>query len=280
MRFSILTMLFCAWPAIAQTTQPADTVDLERYRLAVGRLAAKGPVYPDQLNRLRAENAELKERISNLETELKELLFGFASQSPPPAGPANQSMPPGASSLTTTRSATTQRREEVVIFVVDTSGSMMGHFPKPLEETHLRVQGLPAKTSFNVVCADELQHWFRKSPVPVGQQALDDLRAFLSAQSPNGSADLLTALKAALAQRPTEIWLLSDGDVPDADKFVAEVRRINSSKTPINTVLHYVHEESHKTLLARVAFGSGGTCIRATDTLGPTSKHEPRTPKD
>jgi hypothetical protein len=167
----------------------------------------------------------------------------------------------------------------VVIFIVDTSGSMMGHYPKPLEETHLRVQGLPANTAFNVVCAEELLYWFRKSPVPADKGSLDDLRAFLNARSPHGSADLLLALKAAFAQRPTEIWLLSDGDVPDADRFVVDVREMNSSRIPINAVLHYARENSSTAMLARVAFGSGGTCVRATDTPAPKSNRPPSVPK-
>jgi hypothetical protein len=70
------------------------------------------------------------------------------------------------------------------------------------------------------------------------------------------------AVATALAQNPTVIWVISDGNVPDEDDLLRRLKATVKRKVTINTVV-LDDSDNTKRLLSRIARDFGGRCLNA-----------------
>jgi hypothetical protein len=82
---------------------------------------------------------------------------------------------------------------------------------------------------------------------------------FLDKVAPHDSSDPISGLNAAFRTQPELIFMLTDGDFPNNDAVLAEVRKLNAAKAvKVNTIAFMDRGESYEQLLSNIAKDTGG----------------------
>jgi hypothetical protein len=159
---------------------------------------------------------------------------------------------------------TTARR---VVYVLDGSGSMMSKFDLLRKAVTKAVDDLKPNQFFNVVIMHE------DEGAPFTKQALAATDAnkklfniFLRKSQPHGSSDPVPALRFAFSQNPEVVYFLTDGDFPNNNQVIAEIRKLNSAhRTKIHTIAFVERGEEYEKVLRLISDQSGGTFRSVTD---------------
>jgi hypothetical protein len=151
-----------------------------------------------------------------------------------------------------------QARGQFFVFVVDQSGSMIdeGRLYRAKTELRRSVFALQASQRFEVIFYNDVATPMPGGPLPrsADQKSKNQLMSWLRLIDPDGGTDPERAIGQAIALRPDAIFLLSDGEFPDAT--VDAVARLNTTKIPIHCV--DLSASGANGQLARIAQSSGG----------------------
>jgi hypothetical protein len=147
-----------------------------------------------------------------------------------------------------------------VVYLCDSSGSMMNKFDTLRQELRKAADGLKPIQSFDIIFFSEdkfvaLDKQLMLAVPEAKRKAYD----FLDKTAPHGSSDPIPGLTAAFAAKPQLIYILTDGDFPNNDQVIAEIRRLNKDKkVKINTIAFMDRGEAYEKLLKQIADENGG----------------------
>jgi hypothetical protein len=175
------------------------------------------------------------------------------------AAPARPSEP--AAPVTVTGPPLVDPATKRIAFVVDSSGSMINPFDAVRAMLEGAVGDLRPPRMFNcVVFAAEATVGFQRAPVVASDSNKLTFHAFLGRLSAHGESDPVAALRAAFAQNPDAVYLISDGDFPDNPAVLKEIRRLNAGRrAKIHTVCVTNRGAGNERFMAQVAEENGGT---------------------
>ncbi|MDB5319311.1 MAG: hypothetical protein JWN40_942 [Phycisphaerales bacterium] len=148
-----------------------------------------------------------------------------------------------------------------VIYVLDGSGSMMNKFDVLRTAVGKAVAELKPTQLFDVVVMHEDDGVpFNKQAVPATDANKNLFYAFMKRTAPHGSSDPIVALRFAFAQNPDAVYFLTDGDFPNNNQVVAEIRKLNAARrTKIHTIAFMDRGEDYEKILRQISEQSGGT---------------------
>jgi hypothetical protein len=154
-----------------------------------------------------------------------------------------------------------------VVYVLDGSGSMMNKFDVLRTAVDKAVGELKATQLFNVVVIHEDDGVsFNKQAVPATDANKKLFYNYMKRTQPHGSSDPILALRFAFAQNPDAIYFLTDGDFPDNNKVIAEIRRLNASnRTKVHTIAFMDRGEAYERVLRVISEQNGGTFRAISD---------------
>jgi uncharacterized protein with von Willebrand factor type A (vWA) domain len=90
---------------------------------------------------------------------------------------------------------------------------------------------------------------------------------FLDKTAPHGSSDPIPGIQAAFKAGPQLIYILTDGDFPNNDQVIQEIRKLNKDKkVKINTIAFMDRGEAYEKLLKQIADENGGLFKFVSDT--------------
>ena len=147
-----------------------------------------------------------------------------------------------------------------VVYLCDSSGSMMNKFDTLRQELRKAADGLKPIQSFDIIFFSEdkfvaLDKQLMLAVPEAKRKAYD----FLDKTAPHGSSDPIPGLQAAFAAKPQLIYILTDGDFPNNDQVLGEIRRLNKDKkVKINTIAFMDRGEAYEKLLKQIADENGG----------------------
>jgi hypothetical protein len=103
----------------------------------------------------------------------------------------------------------------------------------------------------------------KPGPLPATDRNKRAFGKFLEDVTTTGTSDPLPGIRLAMKQKPDVIYLLTDGDFPNNNAVLEEVRKLNADKkVKINTIA-FVNDKDTDVdfveLLAKIAKESGGT---------------------
>jgi hypothetical protein len=149
-------------------------------------------------------------------------------------------------------------------YVCDASGSMMEKMPALKRELSNAVERLRVFQQFSIIFFQNNQptalspHLVRA--IPENKRAAED---FINDASTTGFTNPIPGITEAFAQRPQVMFLLTDGDFPDNDAVLAEIRQLESQHHVIIHTIAFVGSADRQTkfldLLKQVAHETGGT---------------------
>ena len=174
-----------------------------------------------------------------------------------------------AASQPTIASSPTKR----IVYLLDTSGSMLNQFDEVRVEVATAIDALGADDQFNIVttAGDSMgKESMRASPV----NKLASMK-YLDSLFVRGETDFTKGIAVAFANRPTLVWVASDGDAPA--NTLRLVRQANHGKIKINTTTAFCDPDASKFqgFLWWLARENGGVCLDATGQViaeAPTPK--------
>ena len=156
-----------------------------------------------------------------------------------------------------------------IVYLVDRSGSMLDTFADVQKELRNSIGRLTEQQSFHVI-------FFASGPpkenppkrlVKADETAKLGAAKYLKEIQPQGQTDPIPAIKRAfevLGQAPNKkgqlIFMLTDGDFPNNDEVLKEIRARNADgSVHINTILHRIKVESAMKVLQKIADENHGT---------------------
>jgi hypothetical protein len=151
-------------------------------------------------------------------------------------------------------------RANRVAFICDASGSMLNKFDTLRQELRRAVDRLKPGQAFDILFFAG-DRYVALDPqlllaIPEAKRKAYD---FLEKTAPHGTSDPIPALQAAFAARPQLIYLLTDGDFPNNDEVLQELRKLNKDKkVKINTIAFMDRGQEYEKLLKQIADENGG----------------------
>ncbi len=156
-----------------------------------------------------------------------------------------------------------------IVYVVDRSGSMLETLDEVKLEMLNSISKLNPQQTFHVIffALGTPQENPPRKLVYASEEYKRQAAAYLRTIQPQGLTDPIPALQRAfevLKQAPNDkhgklIYLLTDGDFPDNERVLAEIRRLNADKSvSINTILHHHRDEQFMEVLKRIASENNG----------------------
>ena len=151
-----------------------------------------------------------------------------------------------------------------IVYVVDRSGSMLDTFDAVRKEMIRSITRLSPAQRFHVIFfatgkpKENPPHRLVPATVENKRIALKFLHEII----PEGQTDPIPALQRAFAvlkaapgsKKGQLIYLLTDGEFPDNEKVLQEIRRLNARHTVhINTILHWHHSPDVMKVLQQIA---------------------------
>ena len=148
-----------------------------------------------------------------------------------------------------------------VAYVCDSSGSMMSLFDTLRVELRKAVDKLQPIQGFDIIFFSEdgflaLDKQLLLATPESKRRAFE----FLDKTAPHGSSNPLPGIRLAFQTQPQLIYMLTDGDFPNNDEIIQEIRKLNASKkVKINTIAFGEDTEQnfHK-FLKQIADENGG----------------------
>ena len=149
-----------------------------------------------------------------------------------------------------------------VAYVCDSSGSMMNLFDTLRQELRKACDTLKPIQSFNIIffSEDNFVALDKQSLLLATPETKRKAYDFLDKTAPHGSSDPLPGLRSAFANGPQLIYMLTDGDFPNNDAILTEIRKLNKDKkVKINTIAFGNDDgESFHKFLKQIADENGG----------------------
>jgi WD40 repeat protein len=131
-----------------------------------------------------------------------------------------------------------------IVFLIDTTGSMAGSLKQIQDEVRRQIDLLPPESAINIVTFGEEPKFLSEWPVLVGSIGKTPAKDFVSALSvPSGYSGarndhFAETFKRVLKMRPTDVWVMTDGDLVNARKRFTEAGEdANRAKVFLNTML-------------------------------------------
>jgi hypothetical protein len=148
-----------------------------------------------------------------------------------------------------------------VVYVLDGSGSMMNKFDVLRTAVDKAVAELKPTQLFNVVIMHEDEGVpFNKQAIPATDANKKLFSAYMKRTQPHGSSDPIPALRFAFAQNPDAIYFLTDGDFPNNNLVIFEMRRLNAAnRTKVHTIAFMDRGEEYERVLKVISEQNGGT---------------------
>jgi len=153
------------------------------------------------------------------------------------------------------------RRVGKIVFLCDSSGSMMTKFDALRTELRKAVDHLQPTQQFDIIffAADkyialdnQLQH-----ALPETKRKAYDL---LDKTAPHDTSDPIPGLRAAFAANPEMIFMLTDGDFPNNQQVLDEIKKLSAGKrVVVNTIAFFDRGEEYEKLLKQIADETKGT---------------------
>ena len=147
-----------------------------------------------------------------------------------------------------------------VVFLCDSSGSMTTKFDALRAELRKAVDGLKPVQEFDVIFFAEDGHFaLDKQLLYALPENKRKAHAFLDTVATRGSSDPLSGIRAAFDTQPQLIFMLTDGDFPNNDAVLAEVRKLAAKRrVMVNTIAFMERGETYERLLTDIAKETGG----------------------
>lgn len=152
-------------------------------------------------------------------------------------------------------------RANKIVFLCDSSGSMMTKFDVLRVELRKAVDHLQPTQQFDIIffAADkyialdnQLQH-----ALPETKRKAYDL---LDKTAPHDTSDPIPGLRAAFAANPEMIFMLTDGDFPNNQQVLDEIKKLSAGKrVVVNTIAFFDRGEDYEKLLKQIADETKGT---------------------
>jgi hypothetical protein len=155
-----------------------------------------------------------------------------------------------------------------VVYLCDSSGSMMNKFDTLRQELRKACDGLKPVQAFDIIFFSEdkflaLDRELLLAVPETKRKAYD----FLDKTAPHGSSDPIPGIQAAFKAGPQLIYILTDGDFPNNDQVIQEIRKLNKDKkVKINTIAFMDRGEAYEKLLKQIADENGGLFKFVSDT--------------
>ena len=157
-----------------------------------------------------------------------------------------------------------------IVYVVDRSGSMLDTFDAVRKEMIRSITRLSPAQRFHVIffATGKPKENPPRRLVPATVENKRIALKFLHEIIPEGQTDPIPALQRAFAvlkaapgsKKGQLIYLLTDGEFPDNEKVLQEIRRLNAKRTVhINTILHWHHSPEVMKVLQQIAKENKGT---------------------
>jgi Mg-chelatase subunit ChlD len=157
-----------------------------------------------------------------------------------------------------------------VVYVLDSSGSMMNKFETLRRLMRQAVDSLQRNQQFAIIFFSEDKFLaLDRELLPAVPETKRKAYDFLDKTAPHGSSDPIPALQVAFRGNPDTVFLLTDGDFPNNDQVIQELRRLNKDKrVKINTIAFMDRGEAYERLLRQIADETGGTFRFVSQTDG------------
>ena len=155
-----------------------------------------------------------------------------------------------------------------VVYLCDSSGSMMNKFDTLRQELRKACDSLKPVQAFDIIFFSEdkflaLDRELLLAVPETKRKAYD----FLDKTAPHGSSDPIPGIQAAFKAGPQLIYILTDGDFPNNDQVIQEIRKLNKDKkVKINTIAFMDRGEAYEKLLKQIADENGGLFKFVSDT--------------
>jgi uncharacterized protein with von Willebrand factor type A (vWA) domain len=148
-----------------------------------------------------------------------------------------------------------------VAFLCDSSGSMMTKFDGLRQELRKAVDGLlPVQSMSIIFFSEDAYLTLDKRSVTASPGNKKKASDFLAKTSPHGSSDPIPGLRAAFAANPQTVYLLTDGDFPNNQQVLDEIRKLNKDKkVKVHTIAFVDRGEEYEKLLKSIADENSGT---------------------
>jgi hypothetical protein len=155
-----------------------------------------------------------------------------------------------------------------VVYLCDSSGSMMNKFDTLRNELRKACDTLKPVQAFDIIFFSEdkfiaLDKELLLAVPETKRKAYD----FLDKTAPHGSSDPIPGIQAAFKAGPQLIYMLTDGDFPNNQQVIEEIRKLNKDKrVKINTIAFMDRGEAYEKLLKQIADENGGLFKFVSDT--------------
>lgn len=152
-----------------------------------------------------------------------------------------------------------------IVYVCDASGSMIQKLQPLKVELTKAVMGLRPIQGFNLIFfrAESIPQSFSRDLAAAKPEVKAKAFRFLDDVTASGETNPLPGIKQAFQQKPEIIFLLTDGDFPDNDAVLDEIRQLNKEhKVRINTIAFVGQADTDvkfKELLQTIAKENGGS---------------------
>ena len=158
-----------------------------------------------------------------------------------------------------------------VVYLCDSSGSMMTKFDTLRQELQKAVDGLRPVQAFDVIFFSEDSYIaYDKQLAQAVPENKRRAYEFLEKTTCHGSSDPVPGIRAAFATNPQLIYMLTDGDFPNNQAVIEEIKKLNAArpgnqKVKINTIAFMDRGEEYEKLLKQIADENGGLFKFVTD---------------
>ncbi len=157
-----------------------------------------------------------------------------------------------------------------VLFLCDSSGSMMNKFDVLRVEIRKSIDVLRPVQSFDVIFfSNDSFVALDRQLLPAVPETKRKAFEFLEGVTPRSTSDPIPGLRAAFAANPQLIYMLTDGDFPNNQQVLEEVRKLQARravKIKINTIAFMDRGDDYEKLLKSIAEESGGLFKFVADT--------------
>jgi hypothetical protein len=147
-----------------------------------------------------------------------------------------------------------------VVYLCDSSGSMMNKFDTLRQELRKAADTLKPIQSFDIIFFSEDAYLaLDKQLLLATPEAKRKAYEFLDKTAPHGSSDPIPGLRACFATQPQLIYMLTDGDFPNNNQVIEEIRKLNKDKkVKINTIAFADRGEQYEKMLKQISDENGG----------------------
>lgn len=133
--------------------------------------------------------------------------------------------------------------EKKIVIMIDVSASMSVHFLELKEQLMALIdeQILGKKCSFNVLAySTKVSHW-KSNLVPSTEDNRTEAQKWIGSLSTGGSSCLLEAINISLRQKPSAIYLITDGETDHSYKYIlSQIAVLSSSHVwRMNTISYH-----------------------------------------